>query len=81
MDQPLYAVAKQVQWNWKDSYGENKFVIMFGGLHIELAFLKVIGDRLDERGWTAALVEANVATPATAESFIKATSLGSCRLC
>lgn len=47
---------------------------MFGGLHIELAFLKVICDRLDERGWTAALVEANVATPATAESFIKATS-------
>ena len=47
MDQPLYAVAKQVQWNWKDRYGENKFVIVFGGLHIELAFLKVIGgDRL-----------------------------------
>ena len=75
MDQPLYAVAKQIQWNWKDSYGENKFVIMFGGLHIEMAFLKVIGDWLDESGWTAALVEANVATPGTAESFIKATSV------
>ena len=22
MDQPLYAVAKQIQWNWKDKYGE-----------------------------------------------------------
>ena len=29
VDQPLSAVAKQIQWNWKDSYGENKFVIMF----------------------------------------------------
>ena len=48
---------------------------MFGGLHIEMAFLKVIVDWLDESGWTAALVEANVATPGTAESFIKATSV------
>ena len=33
MDQPLYAVAKRIQWNWKERYGEQKFVIMFGGLH------------------------------------------------
>ena len=41
MDQPLYAVAKQIQW--KDSYREQKLVIIFGGLHIETVFLKVIG--------------------------------------
>ena len=40
-----------------------------------MAFLKVIGDSLDENGWTAALVEANIATPGRAESFIKATSV------
>lgn len=71
----MYVVTKQIQWKWKDSYGKNKFVIMFGGLHIEMAFLKVIGDWLDESGWTAALVEANVATPGTGESFIKVTSI------
>ena len=43
MDQPLFAVAKQLQWKWPDIYGEKKYVIMFGGLHIEMAFLKVIG--------------------------------------
>ena len=75
MDQPLYAVAKQIQWTWPDSYGEQKFVIMFGGLHIEMAFLKVLGGWLDESGWTAALVDANVASDGTAESFIKATSV------
>ncbi len=31
--QPLYALAKQVQWQWPD-YGEDKFDIMFRGLHI-----------------------------------------------
>ena len=39
-DQPIYAVAKQVQWHWPEQYGENKFVIMFGGLHMEMAALK-----------------------------------------
>ena len=40
-DQPLFAFAKQTQWTWSDTYGENQFVIMFEGLHIEMAVLKV----------------------------------------
>ena len=74
-DQPLYAVAKEIQWNWREKYGEDKFVIMFGGLHIEMAFLKLIGSWLEDSGWTTSLVEANVASSGTAESFIKATSV------
>ena len=42
-DQPIYAVLKQIQWQWPEQSGENKFVIMFGGLHIEMAALKSIG--------------------------------------
>ena len=41
--QPLFTLAKLVQWNWSDLYGEKKFVIMMGALHIEMAFLKTIG--------------------------------------
>ena len=40
-DQPLFALAKEIQWTWPDSHGEDHFVIMFGGLHIEMAVLKV----------------------------------------
>ena len=43
-DQPLFANAKLVQWNWKEEYGEDKFVAMMGPLHIEMAFMKVIGN-------------------------------------
>lgn len=74
-DQPLFAVAKEIQWLWPSDYGENKFVIVFGGLHIEMAYLKVIGDWLERGGWTVALADANVATPGTVESFLKATSV------
>ena len=29
-DQPLYAVAKVIQWNWPATHGEDRFVVMFG---------------------------------------------------
>ena len=74
-DQPLYALAKQIQWNWRDIYGEQKFVVMFGGLHIEQAFLKTLGSLLEDSGWTAALVDVDVASAGTADSFIKVANI------
>ena len=71
-DQPLYSLAQQIQWTWPESHGEKQFVIMFGGLHIEIATLKVLGDLLEESGWTGALIQAGIAGPGTADSFLKA---------
>ena len=42
-DQPIYALAKQIQFRWPEKYGEDKLVVMFGGLHIEMAALKMLG--------------------------------------
>lgn len=39
VDQPLYAIAKLIQWNWPATYGEQNFVIVLGGLHTEIAAL------------------------------------------
>ena len=66
VDQPLFETAKKIQWKWPQIYGEDKFVVMFGGLHIGLAALKVLGDLLKDSGWTSALVQAGVATAGTA---------------
>ena len=74
-DQPIYAVAKQIRWYWPEPYGEDKLVIMFGGLHIELAALRSIGTLLWDSGWTGALFEAGVASSGTAESFLSAASI------
>ena len=71
LDQPLYAIGKMIQWNWPESYGEDHFVLVLGGLHIEMAGLKVIGDWLEDSGWVEALVQAKVASAGTAESFVK----------
>ena len=72
-DQPLYALAKQIQWKWPEKYGEDKFVLMLGGLHIEMAALKTIGDWLQGSGWAQALVQADIATVGTADSLHRAT--------
>ncbi|KAH3779874.1 hypothetical protein DPMN_157682 [Dreissena polymorpha] len=50
VDQPPYAIAKQMQWLWPEEYGERKYVIIMGGLHIEMAFLKVLGEWLYDSG-------------------------------
>ena len=71
-DQLLYSLAKQIQWTWPESHGEKQFVIMFGGLHIEMATLKVLGDLLEDSGWTGTLTQAGVVGPGTADSFLKA---------
>ena len=71
-DQPLYAIAKLIQWNWPDTYGENSYIIMLGELHIDMAALSVIGDWLEDSGWVEALIQAKVASAGTAESFLKA---------
>lgn len=64
IDQPLFALTKMIQWKWPDTYKEDKFVIMFGGLHIEFAVLRgLVGKLLDTGGLTTVLANANVASP------------------
>ena len=70
-DQPLYAIAKTIQWNMPDRFGENKFVIMLGGLHIEMGFLASIGSFVTGSGWVEALEESGVATSGKADSFLR----------
>ena len=71
-DQPLYALAKQIQWHWPNQFGEDKFVIMMGGLHIEMAALRMLGHWLEGSGWVQCITQSGVATSGVAESFIHA---------
>ena len=68
LDRPLHAIAKSIQWKW---HGEDRFVLILGGLHIEMAGLKVIGDWLEDCGWVEAIVQAKIASEGTADSFVK----------
>jgi len=70
-DQPVYAVAKYVQWKYPDLYGENKIVLMMGGLHIEMAVQNLIGKWLSGSGWSEMFLKADVATSGRCEAMLK----------
>lgn len=72
MSLPLCTIAKQIHRKWSEKYAENKFVIMFGSLHIEMAALNTAGDCVKGSGWTHAVVQAEISTAWAAEPFIKA---------
>ena len=72
VDQPLYAVGKKIQWTFPNEFGEDKFVLMMGGLHIEMALWKALGDLLSGSGWPEVVAESGIATTGTATSFIRA---------
>ena len=72
MDQPLFAIAKEIQWEKADLYREEKYVVMMGGLHLEMASLKMVGHWLDKSGWDSALVQADITTRGRADGILKA---------
>ena len=69
-DQPLFALAKTIQWPQKDSAGEDNMVVMLGGLHIEQAALKAIGTWLSGSGWVKVLSKVEITTAERGESII-----------
>ena len=55
--------------------GEDKPVVMLGGLLIELAVLKAVGSWLLGSGWTEAIAQAEITTTERAESLVTSTHI------
>ena len=68
-DQPFFDITKQIQWISPNSYGEDWYFIMLSGLYIVMIAWKALGKWLDSSGWTAVLVQADIATPGKVEYF------------
>lgn len=47
VDQPLLAITEQIQCKWPLLYGD---ALMFGGLHLEMKALKMLGCLLKDSG-------------------------------
>ena len=57
-DQPLYALAKQLQWKFPFTLVEDKLVVMMRALHIEDKAHQMFGKILRDLGWTTVLTQA-----------------------
>eukprot|EP00112_Aurelia_sp_Birch-Aquarium-sp1_P016940 Seg3882.4 transcript_id=Seg3882.4/GoldUCD/mRNA.D3Y31 product="hypothetical protein" protein_id=Seg3882.4/GoldUCD/D3Y31 len=42
-DQPLFALANQIQSTWPTEFAEDHFMVMMGGLDVEMALLAALG--------------------------------------
>ena len=76
VDQPLYAIAKKIQWTFPEKFGEDIFVVLLRGLHTEMALWSTTGDMMQGAGWVEALVEAGVTTSeAAATALLKSSNV------
>ena len=71
--QPRFAIAKEIQWLKPDCLGEDKFVVMTGDLHIEMALMN-LGDWLEGSGWAALLSLAEITPSGKADSKLSGCS-------
>ena len=55
----------------EDAFGEDKFVIMMGGLHVEMNVMTLLGDILTGSGCTAILLQSEVTASGLAEVILK----------
>jgi hypothetical protein len=60
----------QIQGQCPGIYGDENFVIMFGGLHTEMVGNKAIWLFLNTTSWVTAMTEAEVAFLGSAEYFL-----------
>lgn len=51
VDQPIYALAKQVQWQCPEQFRMEKIVTMFGGLYIARSLGTLLKGRCTGKGW------------------------------
>ena len=68
VDQPVYALGKEIQWRYPTEFGQ--IVWMLGPLHIEMIHLCVIGDWLINSGWTDIYEWPRPSTPGRIDSFL-----------
>ena len=69
-DQPLYAICKQLQWQFPESLGDDKFIMQLGALHIEDKCQLMMGKMLRGSGWDTVLSQADVLSSGRAQSAL-----------
>ena len=67
-DQSVYALGKQVRWEYPEELGNE--IWMMGPLHIEMLLLSMIGDWLPGSGWCKIYEKAEISTPGRIDSFL-----------
>ena len=53
LDQPLYAIAKAIQWDTTMRFNEDNYFVFLGPLHKEMLCENMLGDWVRDSGWVS----------------------------
>jgi hypothetical protein len=71
LNQPLYAIVKTIQWVFRDTHKEDKYVLLMGGFTSRRLHLRYL---LRGSEWVEALTEAGIFTSVVAASCLTCTN-------
>ena len=69
-DQPMYSLAKKLQWSFPATHREDRSLVFLWGVHVELTVYKCLGNWIEGSGWTTAVTNSCIASGGTADSFL-----------
>ena len=78
-DQPVYALAKQIQWRYPELFGNSKYFSLFKRLHIEKALLIVHGEFIKASGLDKLLSQSNLSITGMENTVVNVTDIKRCR--
>ena len=83
LDQPLYAIAKSMQWHPTTSkdFTEDNYVALMGPLHTEVLTEKLIGDWLRVSGWSKFIINSGFVTSGKADGILETSHITRARYC
>ena len=79
LDQSMCVIAKRVQRQWPEQYGTHRFLIILGGLKVEMVYLSTLEDWLDCSDCVAAITTSEIAEGGVAESFLSGSKVSKTR--
>ena len=79
-DQPIYALTKEIQWRYPDTFGNSKYFSLFGSLHIEKSMLVVHGQIIKGTGLDKILTSCGLSIAGT-QAIVNVNHIKQARYC
>ena len=79
-DQPIYALTKEIQWRYPDTFGNSKYFCLFGSLHIEKSMLVVHGQIIKGTGLDKILTSCGLSIAGT-QAIVNVNHIKQARYC
>ena len=80
-DQPVFALTKEVQWRYPETFSDDLYLSILGGLHIEQEVLTIHGDFINGSGLAEILENNNLSTIGSSSAALDVNDIKRSRYC